>query len=64
MSYAKKSEFVDKYISLCEKFNYYIGNSSVYGDARIYEIMNTGQVFIKEDEMWEDHKEQILEDLG
>lgn len=64
MSYAKKSEFVDKYLTLCEKYKYFIGSSSAYGEVRIYEILRTGGVFVKEDEMWEGHKEEVLEDLG
>lgn len=64
MSYGEKAEFVDKYLSLCEKYGYYIGNSSVYGEARIYEILQTGKVLIQNDDMFEDHKDQVLEDLG
>jgi hypothetical protein len=64
MSYYEKSEFVDKYLSLCEKYGYYVGNSSAYGEARVYEIVNTGKVLIQGDEMFEGHREQLLEDLG
>jgi len=64
MGYDEKAEFVEQYLELCEEYGYFIGNSSVYGEARIYEIMRTGKVFVKEDEMWESHKEEILEDLG
>ena len=64
MSYAKKAEFVEKYLALCEKYKYFIGNSSAYGEARIYEIFSTGNVFVKDDEMFEDHKEELLGDLG
>lgn len=60
---SKREEFVDKYLTLCTKYGYYVGNSSPYSEVRIYEIMTLGRVFVHEDELFQEHVEECLEDI-
>ena len=64
MAYEDKAEFLQDYLQLCEKYGYYVGTSHPNARLMLYEIINTGKVFVQEDELYNETKLQLLEDLG